>query len=90
MMEYELKVLFSFGLQTFVASQQLEGACWHPSGKQFVTAHNDGSYITWTVNQSEGEQIVKKEPSTVSPYGPFPCKALSKILWSGNGEYEAF
>nr|CAG4641438.1 EOG090X00I4 [Eurycercus lamellatus] len=75
--------------QTFVASQQLEGASWHSSGKQFVTAHNDGSYIIWTVNQGEGDAVIKKEPATTSPYGPFPCKALSKILWSGTGENES-
>lgn len=73
-------------MQTFVASQQLEGACWHADGKQFVSAHNDGSYIIWTVNEGEGETMVKKDPVITSPYGPFPCKALNKVLWSGTGE----
>lgn len=79
-------IYFSIRFQTFVASQQLEGASWHSNGKQFASAHNDGSYIIWTVDEKEGETVVKKEPSTTSPYGPFPCKAINKILWSGNGE----
>nr|CAG4643000.1 EOG090X00I4 [Ilyocryptus agilis] len=72
--------------QTFVAPQQLEAACWHPCGKKFVTGHNDGSYVIWTVGEAEGSSPVKKESVTTSPYGPFPCKAITKILWSGQAE----
>lgn len=67
--------------QTFVASQQLEGASWHPNGQKFVSAHNDGSYMTWVLEQGETEMLVKKEPSITSPYGPAGCKAITKIFW---------
>ncbi len=69
-------------LQTFVASQQLESVSWHPNGKKFVSAHNDGSYMVWTLGQEETDMFVKKEPNTISHYGPDPCKAITKILWS--------
>ncbi|XP_046447749.1 lethal(2) giant larvae protein homolog 1-like isoform X2 [Daphnia pulex] len=69
-------------VQTFVASQQLESVSWHPNGKKFVSAHNDGSYMVWTLGQEETDMFVKKEPNTISHYGPDPCKAITKILWS--------
>nr|CAG4638231.1 EOG090X00I4 [Cyclestheria hislopi] len=76
--------------QTFVASQQLESACWHSSGRQFITCHNDGSYIIWTVNQhgetADSDNPSKCEPAANSPYGPFPCKAMTKILWGPTSE----
>ena len=50
--------------QTYNATQQLEYLTWHRNGEEFVSAHNDGSYITWTAdNPSE-----PKEPAT-TPYG---------------------
>jgi len=71
----------------------LESASWHAGGKKFTTSHNDGSYIIWNVNPVEADgqapdaAAVKSDPSATTPYGPFPCKAINKILWSGNGEY---
>lgn len=65
----------------------MESASWHPLGTKFVTAHNDGSYIIWTLNGESDGEADKKDPVITSPYGPFPCKALSKVLWNGNGEY---
>uniref|UniRef100_A0A1B6CIZ4 Uncharacterized protein n=1 Tax=Clastoptera arizonana TaxID=38151 RepID=A0A1B6CIZ4_9HEMI len=61
--------------QTFVSNQQLESLSWHNSGEQFLSSHNDGSYTTWDVGSSEP----KGEPTT--PYGPFPCKSITKLLW---------
>jgi len=72
--------------QTFVASQQLESATWHPSGQQLMSSHNDGSYIIWRVNEDEGKSTTKSEPSASTPYGPFPCKAINKILWNESDE----
>ncbi|GFO39278.1 lethal(2) giant larvae protein-like protein [Plakobranchus ocellatus] len=61
---------------TFNATQQLESLTWGRSGEEFISAHNDGSYITWEAkNTSE-----PKEPA-LTPYGPFPCKAINKLLW---------
>nr|CAG4640608.1 EOG090X00I4 [Eulimnadia texana] len=67
--------------QTFVASQQLESVSWKPNGEQFMTSHNDGSYIVWSLKQSEEAADGKSEPAATTPYGPFPCKAINKIIW---------
>uniref|UniRef100_A0A0B7B5H3 Lethal giant larvae homologue 2 domain-containing protein n=1 Tax=Arion vulgaris TaxID=1028688 RepID=A0A0B7B5H3_9EUPU len=61
---------------SFNSSLQLESLTWHRNGEEFVSAHNDGSYIVWSANDSSAP----KEPS-VSPYGPFPCKAINKLQW---------
>ncbi|XP_015589197.1 lethal(2) giant larvae protein homolog 1 isoform X2 [Cephus cinctus] len=67
----QLMGLFSRA-QTFVSTQQLESVHW-VSGTRFVSSHNDGSYAFW----SPGSDTVP-EPTTL--YGPYPCKAVSKIL----------
>ncbi|XP_066592314.1 lethal(2) giant larvae protein homolog 1 isoform X2 [Prorops nasuta] len=58
--------------QTFVSTQQLESVHW-VSEDRFVSSHNDGSYTFW----SPGSDATP-EPTTL--YGPFPCKAVTKIL----------
>ncbi|XP_034940539.1 lethal(2) giant larvae protein homolog 1 isoform X2 [Chelonus insularis] len=58
--------------QTFVSAQQLESVHWVSENK-FVSSHNDGSYTFW----SPGSDVTS-EPTTL--YGPFPCKAVTKIL----------
>ncbi|XP_011333953.2 lethal(2) giant larvae protein homolog 1 isoform X3 [Ooceraea biroi] len=58
--------------QTFVSTQQLESVHWI-SENRFVSSHNDGSYAFW----SPGSDAVP-DPTTL--YGPFPCKAVTKIL----------
>ncbi|CAM1322647.1 LLGL1 (predicted), partial [Pycnogonum litorale] len=70
--------------QTFVCNQQLESICWNKNGKEFMSSHNDGSYITWDLTK-----VNKPEEDTKTPYGPFPCKAINKILWntSKNGNF---
>ncbi|XP_039300552.1 LLGL scribble cell polarity complex component 2-like, partial [Nilaparvata lugens] len=62
--------------QTFISSQQLESVSWEADGQQFVSAHNDGSYAYWGCTSSKPQE----EPST--PYGPFPCKAITSIVWA--------
>ncbi|GFG32827.1 hypothetical protein Cfor_06328 [Coptotermes formosanus] len=62
--------------RTYISTQQLESICWHRSGSRFASSHNDGSYAIWDV--SVGERPAE-EPATV--YGPFPCKAVTKLLW---------
>ncbi|UYV62474.1 LLGL1 [Cordylochernes scorpioides] len=56
--------------------QQLESLCWHRSGTQFMSAHNDGSYIVWNTDDPS-----KPDGAPNAPYGPFPCKPIRKILW---------
>ncbi|XP_064624908.1 lethal(2) giant larvae protein homolog 1-like isoform X2 [Lineus longissimus] len=68
---------------TYNGNQQLESLDWHHDGSQFISAHNDGSYIIWNIkpeNETPGETIKPSERAT-TPYGPFPCKAINKILW---------
>ncbi|KAI1288338.1 Lethal(2) giant larvae -like protein 1 [Halotydeus destructor] len=59
----------------YVSNQQLESVSWLPAGDKFVSAHNDGSYITWRISDN-------LHPSEVAaiPYGPFPCKAITKAV----------
>lgn len=61
---------------TYNATQQLESLCWARSGEEFMSAHADGSYIVW--NGSDSSE--PKEPA-LTPYGPFPCKAIGKVDW---------
>ncbi|XP_043508868.1 lethal(2) giant larvae protein homolog 1-like isoform X2 [Frieseomelitta varia] len=67
----QLMGLFSRA-QTFVSTQQLESVHWI-SETRFVSSHNDGSYAFW----SPGSDSML-ESTTL--YGPFPCKAITKIL----------
>lgn len=61
------------GVKSYITNQQLESVSWDGLGEKFITSHNDGSYIIWEVNESD-----KREPMT--PYGPFPCRTIPKIL----------
>ncbi|CAK1595865.1 unnamed protein product [Parnassius mnemosyne] len=62
---------------TFASNQQLESLCWNDDGEHFTSSHNDGSYVTWEVAGASSDRPLK-EP--ITPYGPYPCKAISKIL----------
>ncbi|NXA94012.1 L2GL2 protein, partial [Melanocharis versteri] len=62
----------------FLGSQQLENLYWQRDGSKFISCHYDGSYTQWPVS-SDNRQPEPLE-NTV-PYGPFPCKAISKIYW---------
>ncbi|RUS90798.1 hypothetical protein EGW08_001417 [Elysia chlorotica] len=61
---------------TFNATQQLEYLTWSRNGEEFISAHNDGSYITW-----EAKNSAEPKEQALTPYGPFPCKAVNKLLW---------
>ena len=58
-------------LATMVSQQQLESLHWR--GESLVTCHNDGSFAVWDSNTGQ----LKEPPAT--PYGPYPCKAITKI-----------
>ncbi|XP_069728992.1 LLGL scribble cell polarity complex component 2 isoform X4 [Phaenicophaeus curvirostris] len=62
----------------FLGSQQLENLYWQRDGSKFVSCHYDGSYTQWPVS-SDNRQPEPLE--NLVPYGPFPCKAISKIYW---------
>ncbi|XP_048408451.2 lethal(2) giant larvae protein homolog 1 isoform X1 [Stegostoma tigrinum] len=62
----------------FLGNQQLESISWERSSRTFVSSHSDGGYMVWPIDGSK----CKTQPLTTSvPYGPFPCKAINKILW---------
>jgi len=67
-----------------VASQQLESLAYRGDGSQFVSSHNEGSYVIWSADQG-GSREPLEPPNT--PYGPYPCKAINKISWANdNGD----
>ncbi|NWY02947.1 L2GL1 protein, partial [Nothoprocta ornata] len=70
----------------FLGNQQLESLAWEHSGKTIVSSHSDGGYMVWAVTSSC--QTTQQPVLSTIPYGPFPCKAINKILWrtseSGN------
>ncbi|MFT7819450.1 lethal(2) giant larvae protein homolog 1 isoform X1 [Arapaima gigas] len=63
----------------FLGNQQLESLAWEHSGKTFVSSHSDGSYMVWPV--SSGTLCTQQPSTSAILYGPFPCKAINKILW---------
>ncbi|TKS91705.1 Lethal(2) giant larvae protein -like protein 1 [Collichthys lucidus] len=65
--------------QLFLGKQQLESLVWERSGNLFVSSHNDGGYSVWAV--TNGDTYNHQAVSSTIPYGPFPCKAINKILW---------
>ncbi|XP_061761186.1 lethal(2) giant larvae protein homolog 1 isoform X1 [Nerophis ophidion] len=65
--------------QLFLGKQQLESLVWERSGNLFVSSHSDGGYSVWAV--ASGNANHQQPVSSAIPYGPFPCKAINKILW---------
>uniref|UniRef100_A0A667Z7G8 LLGL scribble cell polarity complex component 1 n=1 Tax=Myripristis murdjan TaxID=586833 RepID=A0A667Z7G8_9TELE len=63
----------------FLGKQQLESLVWERSGNSFVSSHSDGGYSVWAV--ASGNPYTHQPVSSSIPYGPFPCKAINKILW---------
>uniref|UniRef100_A0A8C5KG69 LLGL scribble cell polarity complex component 2 n=1 Tax=Jaculus jaculus TaxID=51337 RepID=A0A8C5KG69_JACJA len=65
-------------LYHILSNQQLENVSWQRDGRLIVTCHSDGSYCQWPVLSDTQHP----EPLRSSiPYGPFPCKAITKIFW---------
>ncbi|XP_048847305.1 lethal(2) giant larvae protein homolog 1 isoform X3 [Brienomyrus brachyistius] len=64
----------------FLGNQSLESLSWERSGRNFVSSHSNGSYVLWAVGGSRCPPVCRPMSCT-RPYGPSPCKAISKILW---------
>uniref|UniRef100_A0A8C6RVJ0 LLGL2 scribble cell polarity complex component n=1 Tax=Nannospalax galili TaxID=1026970 RepID=A0A8C6RVJ0_NANGA len=65
-------------LYHFLSNQQLENVSWQRDGRLIVTCHSDGSHCQWPV--ASVSQHIEPLRSSI-PYGPFPCKAITKIFW---------
>ncbi|XP_010635733.2 lethal(2) giant larvae protein homolog 1 isoform X1 [Fukomys damarensis] len=63
----------------FLGTQQLESLCWGRGGSTIISSHSDGSYAVWSVET--GSALTLQPTVATTPYGPFPCKAINKILW---------
>lgn len=61
--------------QTYICNKDLHSVSWHGSGTKFMSAHNDCSYFVWGVDSAKAVESVEQ------CYGPYPCKAINKILW---------
>ncbi|KAG8201923.1 hypothetical protein JTE90_027400 [Oedothorax gibbosus] len=75
-------------ISTFISSQGLESVSWLPHGAKFISSHSDGSYVMWNSDDSS-----KPAEVPMTPYGPFSCKSIDKVLWNsvkGGDEYIIF
>ncbi|XP_058012954.1 lethal(2) giant larvae protein homolog 1 isoform X1 [Ahaetulla prasina] len=63
----------------FLGNQQLESVSWERSGRTLVSSHNDGGYALWSM--ANGSPKTLQPTTSTVPYGPFPCKAITKVLW---------
>ena len=64
----------------YSSGQQIESVCWSSTdGDEFISSHNDGSYIVWSINDS----VTPSQQAKIT-YGPFPCKPISKIYGKAN------
>ncbi|XP_028826093.1 LLGL scribble cell polarity complex component 2 isoform X2 [Denticeps clupeoides] len=64
-------------VQHFLGTQQLESVWWMEDGITIISSHSDGSYCHWSVSEEDVQSQPNKQET---PYGSFPCKAISKIL----------
>ena len=58
-----------------MCNQSLETVCWSRDGAEFMSAHNDGSFIIWNARK------LSKPDGPHTPYGPFPCKSMTRVSW---------
>ncbi|KAH0632032.1 hypothetical protein JD844_020056 [Phrynosoma platyrhinos] len=75
----------------FLGNQQLESLAWERSGRTIVSSHSDGGYAVWSA--ASGSTKTQQPATSTIPYGPFPCKAINKIVWQtceSGGHYIIF
>ncbi|XP_066520875.1 LLGL scribble cell polarity complex component 2 isoform X2 [Hoplias malabaricus] len=64
-------------IQHFLGTQTLDSVWWMEDGGNILSSHSDGSYCHWSVTGQDPQMEPEKQET---PYGSFPCKAITKIL----------
>ncbi|XP_028413177.1 lethal(2) giant larvae protein homolog 2-like [Dendronephthya gigantea] len=66
--------------QSFCSMQGLESLHFDHSGEKFVSSHADGSLTVWNLRE-DAENKCESPCESPCPFGPFPCKAITKVCW---------
>lgn len=66
--------------QSFCSMQGLESLHFDHSGEKFVSSHSDGSLSVWNLRE-DAEPKCESPCESPCPFGPFPCKAITKVCW---------
>ena len=66
--------------QSFCSMQGLESLDFDDSGERFVSSHSDGSLTIWNLRE-DAEHKCETPCESPCPFGPFPCKAITKVCW---------
>ncbi|XP_046855432.1 lethal(2) giant larvae protein homolog 1-like isoform X2 [Xenia sp. Carnegie-2017] len=67
--------------ESFCSMQGLESLYFHHSGEKFVSSHADGSLTVWNLRE-DAEAKCESPCESPCPFGPFPCKAITKVCWN--------
>ena len=67
--------------QSFCSMQGLESLHFDHTGEKFVSSHADGSLTVWNLRE-DAEQKCESPCESPCPFGPFPCKAITKVSLS--------
>ncbi|KAI8507201.1 hypothetical protein Bbelb_145810 [Branchiostoma belcheri] len=60
--------------ETIVGSEQLESVEWYRNGDKVISSHTNGTYYIWSLSDTSAP-----EQGPLTPFGPPPCRAISKI-----------
>lgn len=66
--------------QSFCSMQGLESLHFDHTGEKFVSSHSDGSLTVWNLRE-DAEHKCESPCESPCPFGPFPCKAITKVCW---------
>lgn len=60
--------------------QGLESLDFDQNGERFISSHSDGSLTIWNLSE-DAEPKCESPCESPCPFGPFPCKAITKVCW---------
>jgi len=64
-------------VQSFCNEKTLESLAWNSNCEEFVSTHSDGYLCNWRLGSTSPH-------NSYVPYGPFPCKPISKGMWKSS------